>query len=255
MAYSKQYLSSLSKENLFLEGNLEKALRLLDVLDFLFSDSALSPKLVLKGGTAINLIYAGLPRLSVDIDLDYVGALNAETVKKDRTGIFASIESHLMSDGYSFSFCFNLMIMKEFKYRIRDLRREKEATGNQLAEEVGLSQSAISCWERGISYPSIDVCFQLCKVFGVSMDYLLGLSDDKTPLDAVLTEQEKKDIEAGYYVFKDAKDLTPEQRKQIDQYIELLKSINKKQGRLGPAFFLEENHEIPEEKNVLPLSP
>jgi len=55
----------------------------------------------------------------------------------------------------------------------------------------------------------------------------LGASDERNPLDVILTEQEKKDIDAGYYVFKDAKDLTQEQRKQIDEYIEFINGKNR----------------------------
>ncbi|MCG2795115.1 MAG: nucleotidyl transferase AbiEii/AbiGii toxin family protein [Actinomycetia bacterium] len=35
-------------------------------------------KLVLKGGTALNLFYLDMPRLSVDIDLNYIGAAGRE---------------------------------------------------------------------------------------------------------------------------------------------------------------------------------
>ena len=65
----------------------------------------------------------------------------------------------------------------EFKYRIRDLRRESGFTAEELGKAVGLSRYAILYWEKGKNYPQVDVCLKLCKIFNCSMDYLLGLTD------------------------------------------------------------------------------
>lgn len=54
----------------FIKDNVEKVMRLIDILEGIFT-SKWKDKLVLKGGTAINIFYSGMPRLSVDIDLDY----------------------------------------------------------------------------------------------------------------------------------------------------------------------------------------
>ena len=71
MNYSKQFISEISEQTGFIANNLEKVVRLLDVLDFIFVKSSFKDALSLKGGTAINLIHTNLKRLSVDIDLDY----------------------------------------------------------------------------------------------------------------------------------------------------------------------------------------
>jgi hypothetical protein len=63
---------------------LEKVVRLLDLLDALRTHPYLAGRLVLKGGTALNLFVLDLPRLSVDIDLNYVGALDRATMKAER---------------------------------------------------------------------------------------------------------------------------------------------------------------------------
>ena len=79
MSYSEDYISNFGKQTGFINSNIEKVIRLLDVLAFI--DSDLDPsheKLVLKGGTAINLMITNLARLSVDIDLDYIGSLDKE---------------------------------------------------------------------------------------------------------------------------------------------------------------------------------
>lgn len=78
MEFSKQYLASLANKSNFIKDTLEKVLRLSEILKFLNSDVVFCNKLALKGGTAINLTTVELPRLSVDIDLDFT-----ENVKKD----------------------------------------------------------------------------------------------------------------------------------------------------------------------------
>lgn len=64
---------------------LEKVLLLLDLLEAVNRAPELSGKLALKGGTALNLfLFDDVPRLSVDIDLNYVGAEDRETALKER---------------------------------------------------------------------------------------------------------------------------------------------------------------------------
>lgn len=73
MKYSKEQLMALSDNTGFRAEILEKVLLLMDLLEYFFSDPTLEEKLVLKGGTALNLFHLELPRLSVDIDLNYIG--------------------------------------------------------------------------------------------------------------------------------------------------------------------------------------
>ena len=54
-SYNKNDLSQLATQTLFLRDNLEKVLRLTDVLRFIADNPKLKDCLVLKGGTAINL--------------------------------------------------------------------------------------------------------------------------------------------------------------------------------------------------------
>ena len=80
MNYSKQFLSELSTKTNFLKDNLEKVLRLSQILKFLNTDNIFKGKLALKGGTAINLTAIELPRLSVDIDLDFTENLPKDDI-------------------------------------------------------------------------------------------------------------------------------------------------------------------------------
>ena len=104
MNYSKQYINEIAQKSGFLANNTEKVIRLLDVLKFI--DEEFNRKyyqLILKGGTAINLIYTNLTRLSVDIDLDYVGSLEKEQTLKDRERILESLDNYMLKEGYSVS--------------------------------------------------------------------------------------------------------------------------------------------------------
>ena len=73
--------------------------------------------------------------------------------------------------------------------KIKDLRVEKGLTLEQLAEEIGLSRSALGSYEsndtKDISHYAI---VKLAKYYGVTTDYLLGLSEMKKHPDAVLAD-------------------------------------------------------------------
>ncbi|MCD8295431.1 MAG: nucleotidyl transferase AbiEii/AbiGii toxin family protein [Clostridia bacterium] len=100
-----QYVNWGSRERHFTRGNkkinFEKTCRLIEILDFIFSQW--SDKFVLKGGTAMNLFYRNMPRLSVDIDLDYVGSIDQteEEVATDITAILKELNNYLTNNDYS----------------------------------------------------------------------------------------------------------------------------------------------------------
>ena len=68
----------------FVRDTLEKVMRLADILEYLNTNPILKNTLALKGGTAINLTFFNLPRLSVDIDLDYLVANSKQEMLEDR---------------------------------------------------------------------------------------------------------------------------------------------------------------------------
>jgi predicted nucleotidyltransferase component of viral defense system len=76
-------------------------MRLLDMLQEIARDRVLSERLVLKGGTALNVFHLSLDRLSVDIDLNYVGALDRAVMEAGRPAVDAALNRLLVSQGYS----------------------------------------------------------------------------------------------------------------------------------------------------------
>jgi len=72
---------------------LEKASRLLGLLEAIRSHPFLGPRIALKGGTALNLFVLDLPRLSVDIDLNYIGAPSREVMLAERPQVDQAIHA------------------------------------------------------------------------------------------------------------------------------------------------------------------
>jgi predicted nucleotidyltransferase component of viral defense system len=85
-------ITKLARDTGFPADNLEKVLRLRELLTELHKHPFLQGKLVLKGGTALNLFYLDLARLSVDIDLNYIAHIDREGTLRERPEIVGAIE-------------------------------------------------------------------------------------------------------------------------------------------------------------------
>lgn len=97
-----QELGNYAEELNFNKATLEKVYRLIDVLNFINTDHTLKDMLVLKGGTALNLLYFNLPRLSVDIDLDFVKpSLNKEEILRYKNIIKERLNRHMLTKGFN----------------------------------------------------------------------------------------------------------------------------------------------------------
>jgi len=86
-------LTRASAETGFRPDALERVIRLVELLDTLCRHPYLEPRIALKGGTALNLFTFDLPRLSVDIDINYVGARDRETMRAERPKMEQAIEA------------------------------------------------------------------------------------------------------------------------------------------------------------------
>ena len=99
-APSLQTLQTLASDTGYQPGTLEKVLRLLDLLQEIASDDLLANRFALKGGTALNVFHLGLDRLSVDIDLNYIGELDREKMLAERPALEAALGRILAAQGY-----------------------------------------------------------------------------------------------------------------------------------------------------------
>lgn len=103
MRYDINVLSRLAVKLGVVRNTLEKVIRLSEILRFINTNETLKGYLALKGGTAINLLYSDLPRLSVDIDLDYAMNQTKDVMLINRATIKEELEKHFISEGYVLS--------------------------------------------------------------------------------------------------------------------------------------------------------
>lgn len=93
MRLSRERLLAESESTGFRPEVLEKVIQLLNLLTAFQRHPALGGRLALKGGTALNLFCFDLPRLSVDIDLNYIGASDRAEMLADREKLERAVQA------------------------------------------------------------------------------------------------------------------------------------------------------------------
>jgi len=94
-------LAAQSEVTGFRPDILTKVGHLLQLLNAIHSHPILKGKLVLKGGTALNLFMFDVPRLSIDIDLNYVGEVNREAMIAERPKIERALQAVFSREGFT----------------------------------------------------------------------------------------------------------------------------------------------------------
>ena len=114
-----------------------------------------------------------------------------------------------------------------FSEKLYELRKKDGLSQKELAKRLGISQASINYWEKGQRTPSIDMVSMIADYFGVSLNYLSGLDEDKIAqkvsswgIDAIMAHsKEEKDI------LKNCKMLNPTGQQKAANYIEDLTKI------------------------------
>ena len=99
-----------------------------------------------------------------------------------------------------------------FAERLKELRKQAHLTQVELAKLLGIGQSSYADWERGKKKPTQENLVKIAQVLNVSIDYLVGNSEEKTDeLDNIellfrmnskgLTEKEKKIFKKEFIEF------------------------------------------------------
>jgi transcriptional regulator with XRE-family HTH domain len=107
---------------------------------------------------------------------------------------------------------------------LRQLRKEKNVTMDEMVIDlkrfgVSPSKSMISRWESGKAEPSMEYARILAQYYGVSLDYLLGLNDERTlPVNPITVAAHAVD------------DLTPEEQEEVMNFIQYVKSKRRTNG-------------------------
>jgi transcriptional regulator with XRE-family HTH domain len=78
--------------------------------------------------------------------------------------------------------------------RFRECREKTEYTQKQVAVYLGVKPPQVSKWESGTGNPSRENCIKLAKLYGVSTDYLLGLSDEQSADNETVIHDETMQI-------------------------------------------------------------
>jgi len=84
--------------------------------------------------------------------------------------------------------------MKEFGEKLKKLRVSRNMTQDELGLifEPQLAQSTIGTYERGLRQPSLENLVRIAEYFNVSVDYLLGLSDEVSTINTYKEENPKE---------------------------------------------------------------
>lgn len=81
--------------------------------------------------------------------------------------------------------------------RLKELRTERQLTMDMVVEDLNnkydieITRGHLSKWENNVNSPSLRLAAYLCKFYGVSLDYLLGLTDSRVPVDLLVKTKGK----------------------------------------------------------------
>lgn len=80
----------------------------------------------------------------------------------------------------------NNMVVLTFRQRLAQLRKERGLSQKQTGKELGMPQQTYHSYEAGPSVVTLPTAQKIASFFGVSTDYLAGISDDKNPRNTEL---------------------------------------------------------------------
>jgi len=75
---------------------------------------------------------------------------------------------------------FFFFFQPSFSFRLKELRKANDLTLEQLGKDIGSTKATMSNFETGQKKPSLDMIIKLADYFQVSIDYLVGRTDDPT---------------------------------------------------------------------------
>lgn len=96
-----------------------------------------------------------------------------------------------------------------FSKIFKELREEKNITQKDLAKQLNVTDRLIRYYETGERMPPADILGKIADFFDVSVDYLLGRTNIKEPIQKITKE--------------DTADLSPESQEDLKKYIDLLR--------------------------------
>lgn len=100
--------------------------------------------------------------------------------------------------------------------RIKLIRKKSGLTQTEFGKIFGIGKTTVSSYEIGNSVPNDNIKISMCKHFNVSLDYLLGLTDDPTPSNQISVSPTKDTVKT--VLFGEGTDVTDEMWKELTDY-------------------------------------
>lgn len=117
-----------------------------------------------------------------------------------------------------------------FSDRLKKLRTAQGISQVEFAKRFDISTGTIGNWEVGNREPDFNTVQKIADYFDVSIDYLLGRSDDPSPRQTkakdLIVPEELKDVKMAFY--GGAEDLTSEDLKIVAALVKTLQNKNRK---------------------------
>lgn len=104
--------------------------------------------------------------------------------------------------------------------RLKELRKEIKYTQRDVANHLGITQPAYANYENGSRQADYDTLNKLADLFNVSVDYILGRTDDRQPNNSLDEQLEGVD----FALYGETKELSDAQKQDVLKFIKFLKS-------------------------------
>ena len=109
---------------------------------------------------------------------------------------------------------------------IRFLRKQNQMTQAQLADLVGVTDKAVSKWERDVSYPDISIFPKLADIFGITVnDLLRECTDDGQPSRLLRVYEMSHDIRTPLHIILGCVDMAETYHADENMLLRYLESI------------------------------
>lgn len=105
--------------------------------------------------------------------------------------------------------------------RLRQCRENAHLSQKYVAVSLGLSAPSVANWERGKTNPSHENILKLADLYGVSVDYLLGRTDEPRNADEVTIE------DVDYALSGEIRELSRDEKLDILDYVRFKRSQRK----------------------------
>ncbi|MCL5058769.1 MAG: helix-turn-helix transcriptional regulator [Actinobacteria bacterium] len=124
--------------------------------------------------------------------------------------------------------------MTDFSKRLKDLRKKKNISQEELGNSINLSKSTISLYESGKRQPDYGTLKEIAVFFDCSIDYLLGKTEIQDPPETIIDNALQDDPELMEFwlemkkredlqlLFKQVKPMTPEGVKKVIRVIKAM---------------------------------